>query len=85
MSIKFTVDAGCAGEAVTSLEDTDFVILDAEGEALDHSFVPADSDGVYEITGTGFTSGITIDLNGVVTKVEIHYEAVEPLTVTIGA
>ncbi len=84
-SIKFTVDAGCAGEAVTSLEDADFVVLDADGEALDHSFVPADSDGVYEITGTGFTSGITIDLDGVVTKVEIHYEAVEPLTVTIGS
>lgn len=82
-SIKFTVDAGCAGDVVTSLEDTDVTLVDASGNAVSHTFVEADNNGVYELTGTGFVSGLVVNLDGVVVKVEDSYESEGGLTVTI--
>lgn len=81
-SVKFTVDTGCSGDTVVSLEDTDITFTTALGVAVTHSFVPADANGVYELTGTGFVSGNILDLAGVVKKVEQSYEAVAPLIVT---
>jgi len=82
-SIKFTVDTGCSGDEVHSLEDADVVLKDAAGAAYTHSFVAADANGVYTLTGTGFANGFTVSLNGVVKKVEQSYEAVAPLAITI--
>lgn len=81
-SIKFTVDAGCAGDAVSSLETANITLKTALGAAVTHSFVAADSDGVYELTGTGFVNGLVVDLNGVVAQTEASYESTAALTVS---
>lgn len=82
-SIKFTVDAGCAGDVVTSLETADVTLKTALGVAVTHSFVAADPNGVYELTGTGFVTGSVVNLNGIVSQTEATYESVKALTVTI--
>lgn len=82
-SIKFTVDAGCAGDPVLSLQNADVLLLDEEGAAVSHSFVEADENGVYELTGEDFASGMVVTLDGVRAKTEASYEAVEPLTIAI--
>lgn len=81
--IEFTVDAGCAGDAVVSLADADVILETAAGVAVDHSFVAADANGVYTLTGTGFVTGHKVKLNGVVQQTEATYEALEPLTIEI--
>lgn len=80
-SIKFTADAGCVGDAVTSLLTAEVSLKTALGVAVTHSFVGADANGVYELTGTGFTNGMLIDLVGVVSKTEDSYESTGHLTV----
>lgn len=83
-SVKFTVDAGCAGDAITSLEDADFTFTNpTTGAPIRHSFIAADANGVYEFTGTGFADGYLISLDGVVSQTEASYEAVEPLAIDI--
>lgn len=81
-SIKFTVDAGCAGDVVSSLETANITLKTALGAAVIHSFVAADSNGVYELTGTGFVNGLVVDLNGVVAQTEASYESTAALTVS---
>lgn len=81
-SIKFTVDAGCAGDLVKTLTDSDITLKTALGAPVTHSFVAADSNGVYTLTGTGFANGIVLDLDGVVAQTEASYEAVAPLTIS---
>jgi hypothetical protein len=81
-SIKFTVDAGCAGDVVSSLETANITLKTALGVAVTHSFVAADSNGVYELTGTGFVNGLVVDLNGVVAQTEASYESTAALTVS---
>jgi hypothetical protein len=82
-SIKFTVDAGCAGDVVTSLETADVTLKTALGVAVTHSFVAADPNGVYELTGTGFVAGLVVDLNGIVSQTEATYESVKGASITI--
>jgi hypothetical protein len=82
-SVKFTVDAGCAGDVVTSFETADLTFKTALGVAVTHTFVGADPDGVYEFTGTGFVAGNVIDLNGIVVQTEATYESVGGLSITI--
>ena len=82
-SIKFTVDAGCAGDTVTSLEDGDIVLKAANGTVLSRTFVDPDPNGIYELTGTGFADGITVDIDGVVVKTEDTYESTGALTVNV--
>ena len=82
-SIKFTVDAGCAGDVVTSLETADITLKTALGVAVTHSFVPADPNGVYELTGTGFVTGNLVNLNGIVSQTEATYESVAPAPITV--
>ncbi|GIZ08375.1 hypothetical protein [Flavobacterium sp. UMI-01] len=81
--IKFTVNGGCAGDDfITSLEEGDVTLKDAGGSAVTHSFVAADANGVYTLTGTGFANGLLIDLDGVVSQTEASYESTGPATVT---
>jgi len=82
-SIKFTVDAGCAGDVVTSLETADVTLKTAAGVAVTHSFVVADPNGVYELTGTGFVTGNVVNLNGIVSQTEATYESVAPAPITV--
>lgn len=82
-SVKFTVDAGCAGDVVTSLQETDVTFKTALGVAVTHSFVAADPNGVYELTGTGFVTGNVVNLNGIVSQTEATYESVAPAPITV--
>ena len=86
-SIKFKAVTGCAGgdSELTSLESADIVLLDTDGNAHVFSFVAADENGVYELTGTGFETGFTLGLDGVITKTEGVYEAPKVLTINIGS
>lgn len=82
-SIKFTASAGCSGDdKVKSFEDADVTLVDASGDAVTHSFVVADADGVYELTGTGFVNGLVVNLNGIVQQTEATYESTGALTVS---
>jgi hypothetical protein len=81
-SIKFKVDAGCAGEVVKSLTDSDITLKTALGAPVIHTFVPADSSGVYQLTGTGFVNGLILGLDGVVAQTEASYEAVDTLVIS---
>lgn len=85
-SIKFTASAGCngGGVKVTSLLAADLSLLEADGTAhAIGALVPADADGVFEITGTGFETDFTLGLDGVVEKTTIMYETPEVLTITV--
>ncbi len=81
-SVKFKVLTGDALDPVTSLTDTDVTFKTAAGVAVTHSFVIADANGVYELTGTGFVAGHVIDLNGVVVQTEATYESVGGVATT---
>jgi hypothetical protein len=83
--IKVKVQEGCAGggENLTSLEDGDLVVKNLAGAVQTVSFVSADADGIYTLTGTGFASNFTVGLNGVVTQTGISYESPEPLKITV--
>ena len=82
-SIKFTVNAGCAGDIVTSLVDADVTLKTAAGVAITHTFVAADADGVYELVGTGFVATDVVNLAGIVAQTEATYESVAGLSITI--
>ena len=83
-SIKFTASAGCAGDdTISAFVDANIVLNDASGDAYTHSFVAADANGVYELTGTAFANGFTVDLDGVVQLTEATYESIAPLTIAI--
>lgn len=81
-SVKFKVLAGCSKTPVTSLITDDITFKTAAGVAISHSFVAADTDGIYEFTGTGFANTNVIDLDGVVAKTEGTYESTGALSVT---
>lgn len=83
--IEFTASVGCtAGENnITTLTAADIVVKTPGGVVSAVSFVSADSDGVYTLTGTGFANGYTVSLNGVITIVGICYEAEEPLVIQV--
>lgn len=82
-SIRFTASTSCSGASVTSLVDADVILNDVGGSAFTHSFVAADSNGVYELTGTGFLSDFTVELNGVIQQSQIMYEGEAPLAITV--
>lgn len=72
-SIKFTAKT-LDGTLIKNLTDPDVVLKDVSGAAHTHTFVAADADGVYELTGLAFLSDFTVELNGVVEQTEIMYE-----------
>jgi hypothetical protein len=84
-SIKFTASAGCvgAGSLVKSLIGSNFKLKDASGVVQNVSFITADIDGVYELTGTGFADGFTLSLNGVISQSNIMYESPDPLIINV--
>lgn len=84
-SIKFTASVGCtAGEDnISSLIAANVVLTNASGVVQTVSFVAADSNGVYELTGTAFADGFILDLDGVVTIATIAYEAEAPLVIAV--
>lgn len=80
--IKFKALIHCTGAALTTLTSGDVILNDAGGSAHSNSFVAADSDGVYTLTGTGFANNFTLNGNGIITITEAMYEAPTPLTIT---
>lgn len=81
-SIKVKASTACSGSEVDSLVTANFIIRDGAGAVQSVSFVPP-VDGVYEFTGTGFTTGFTVELNGVIAQTEIMYEGEFPLSITV--
>jgi len=82
-SLKFTVSAGCSGDdKISSFTSEDITLKTALGVDVTHSFVAADGNGVYELTGTGFVNTLVIDLNGIVSQPEAIYESTGALSVT---
>jgi hypothetical protein len=73
-SVKFKVLENDTKDPITSLEDGDILYKTAAGVAITHSFIIADANGVYELTGTGFVAGDVLSGNGVLAKVEDSYE-----------
>jgi hypothetical protein len=61
--IKFTVSSGCGSgdELVPDLLAANVEVRDASGALVTVSFVAADSDGIYTVTGTGFAAGYTVN------------------------
>lgn len=82
-SVKFKVLAGDALDPVTSLTEPDVTFKTALGAAVTHSFVAADANGVYELTGTGFVTGNVLNLNGVVSQTEATYESAGSVSITV--
>lgn len=76
-SVKFKVLENDTKDPITSLETADILYKTSAGVAITHSFVIPDSEGVYELTGTGFATGDVLSGNGVLTKVEDIYEILE--------
>ncbi|MGB0896885.1 MAG: hypothetical protein ACPGRW_06155 [Flavobacteriaceae bacterium] len=81
--IKVKALAGCSGTAITSLEDGDFVVKDSGGGTESISFTAADADGYYTLTGTGFVTGHTVELAGVVVKSNVMYEDSGVVAITV--
>lgn len=85
--IKFTVSSGCGSgdDLVHDFKSTDVEVRDASGALVTVSFVQADSEGVYTVTGTGFATGYTISLKGVVSLVDegMSFETPEPTVITL--
>lgn len=84
-NIEFTASTGCAGgdDNIDSLLAANVIVKDLDGATVTVSFVTADDNGVYTLTGTGFATGFTVSLNGVVSQTEISYESPSPLKITI--
>jgi hypothetical protein len=74
-SIKFKVIEGCSGSAKKSIVVADLILTTGAGIAHPKTFVPADANGVYELTGTGFANEFILGLNGVIEKTEEMFEA----------
>ncbi len=80
-SIKFTAKAG--NSFVTSLVEAGLEVKDLTGAVVTTSFVAPGVDNTYEFTGTGFATGFTISVKGVVVQSTIMYEGLEPLSITV--
>ena len=82
-SIKFKALSGCGSDPLTYLVGGDIVLRDVAGAVQSPTFIAADANGIYELSGTSFATGFTVDLDGVVVKTEYMYEAESPLTITV--
>lgn len=83
--IKFKVLAGCGSgdDIVTEFKSSDVEVRDTSGAVVSVSFVEADSEGIYTVTGTGLTTGYTIGLKGVVSIDDMSFETPEPTKITL--
>lgn len=82
-SIKFTASESCSGIPMTGLETANVVVKNGAGEVQTVSFVAPDADGVYEVTGTGFETGYTVEVDGVVSSGDSFYEGENVLVITV--
>ena len=82
--IKVKATSGCCGDTyVDALGANDFIIKDASGSVQSVTFEEANFDNEYTFIGSGFTSGFTVEINGVVVQPDVFYEGVQPLTITV--
>lgn len=83
--IKLTVGTGCSGDddLVETLVLANFVVKTAAGVVVTVTFTAPDANGVYTLTGTGFVSGHTVELDGVVTQGGMSYESPDPLVIVV--
>lgn len=82
-TIKFKAFTDCGKRSVNSLVSANVVVKNASGTVVTTSFVAADSDGVYTLTGTGFATGFTVSIDGVITQGGVMYEGEAPLSITV--
>lgn len=82
-TIEFKAIVECGKRPLNSLIAANVIVRDAAGAVQTVSFVAADADGVYTITGTGFATGYTVEINGVVTQGDMMYEGEGVLTITL--
>ncbi|MEM6697417.1 MAG: hypothetical protein AAF599_03405, partial [Bacteroidota bacterium] len=82
-SIKFKAFTSCSSSPISSLEYTHFTVKDTDGAVVSTGNVPVDPNGVYELTGTGFQTNYTVEINGVIAVTEMLYEGIEPLKITV--
>lgn len=82
--IKFTAQADCTGDFLKSFVSASVQLLAADGTPVTGTtFAAPDANGVYTLTGTGFVTGMTLSLVGIVTQANIMYETPEALTITV--
>tara|TARA_R110002096_G_scaffold36129_3_gene101302 strand:+ start:1358 stop:2221 length:864 start_codon:yes stop_codon:yes gene_type:complete len=82
--IKVTATTDCSNSLVNNFTSGDLTVLDAAGAAQSlTSTSVADASGVYTIVGTGFATGFTVGLNGVVVQAGINYESPDRLAITV--
>ncbi len=80
--IKFTATDSCAGSQLLSLVQADVQLANADGTVVaGTSFVAADPNGEYTITGTGFVTGDVVSTVGVIDKSGDLYEGSNTITV----
>ena len=79
-SVKFKILSLCGNKPLKLFESGDVKMKDDTGADETTSFVAPDTDGIYELTGTGFENGFTVNLNGVVTKGGYSYESTGAIT-----
>lgn len=84
-SIRLTVANGCAGggDNILSFVLANFIVRNLAGVVQTVTFTAPDANGVYTLTGTGFATGFTVELDGVVTVGGLSYESPEPLVITV--
>jgi len=82
-SVKFKVLENDTKDPITSLETADLPFKTSVGTPVSHVLIPADANGVYEFTGTGFVTGNVISGNGVLAKTEDSYEILKPQAITV--
>ena len=81
-SIKFKAALPCTGDSLLTLVSGNIKLTESDGVTPKaFSFVAADSNGEYELTGTGFANGMILSLDGVVTISEAMYETPETVAI----
>lgn len=81
-SIKFTAALPCTGSSLLTMVSANIALYESDGVTPKaFTFVAADSNGEYELTGTGFANGMILKLDGVITLSETMYETPEDVVI----
>lgn len=72
----------CSGESVDSLVDGDLVVKNGAGvvQVLTSTTYNA-TEGYYELVGTGFANGFTVEVNGVIAQPDAKFEGKNIVTI----
>lgn len=83
--IMFKANTGCGAgdEPLLGLASADVEVRNTSGALQTFSFVDADADGIYTLTGTALASGFTVSLKDVVSIGDMSFETPEPVKITI--